>query len=216
MNQNLSDITVVMDRSGSMASCQQEAQAGLNRMVDDQKKEDGDCNFTFIQFDDQYEVVHNGVPIADVSQLELHPRGMTALNDAIGKAVNTTGERLSNMEEADRPGLVTLIIVTDGGENASHEFTNDQIKSMLETQQKDYNWKVIFLGANQDAFAEGARRGLLPSSSANYAVNKTGAALDMMSAKMSGMRDATARGDVFECGQLSCYTDEERLELEAE
>jgi uncharacterized protein YegL len=214
MNQNLADITVVMDRSGSMGTCQQEAEAGLNRIVEDQKKEDGDCNFTLIQFDDQYEVVHDGVPIADVPHIPLQPRGMTALNDAVGKAINTVGDRISKMNEDDRPGLVTLVIVTDGGENASQEFTSTQIKNMIETQQNGYQWKVIFLGANQDAFLEGGKIGVAKCSSAGYKAHNTGKAMRMMSTKMSGMRSATARGQTFECGQLAIYTDAEREELE--
>lgn len=213
MNNNLADITVIMDRSGSMGSCKAEAEAGLNRIVDDQKKEEGECNFTLIQFDDVYEVVHNGVPISDVPHIPLEPRGMTALNDAVGKAVNTVGARLSAMAEADRPGLVTLVIVTDGGENASQEYKSDQIKQMLETQQKTYDWKVIFLGANQDAFATGARVGVSKGNAANYAVNKTGDAMRMMSAKMSCARSASRSGDEELVASAYSFSDDERKAL---
>lgn len=206
MNKNLSDITVVMDRSGSMGGCQQEAENGLNHLVDDQKKQDGECNFTLVQFDNEYDVVHDGVPISEVPELKLVPRGMTALNDAVGKAINTVGERLGKMDDNDRPALVTMVIITDGGENASHEFTSKVIKEMITTQEEKYAWKFIFLGANQDAFAEGGKIGVAPANAANYSVQNTNRAFDMISTKMSGMRSASM------CGQQVSvdYTQEER------
>jgi len=209
VNQNLTDLIFVVDRSGSMESCQKEAETGLNKIVDDQKNEEGDCNFTLVQFDTEYEVVHDGVPIKDVPHIPLVPRGMTALNDAVGQAINTVGERLGKMDEADRPGLVTLVIVTDGGENASQEFNRQQVHDMIKTQEETYNWKVIYLGANQDAFKESAQIGIAQCSSANYKTCNTAKALKMMSSKVSNMRHSVSQG-----GEAFCsFSADERTEL---
>lgn len=121
MNTNLTDITVVIDRSGSMASCRADAQGGLNTFIKTQASEPGEALLTLVQFDNQYEIVHRGVPIKDVPKFALVPRGGTALFDALGRAINDTGARLAAMQEADRPGLVMFAIVTDGDENSSRE-----------------------------------------------------------------------------------------------
>ena len=88
------------------------------------------------------------------------PRGSTALLDAVGRAINETGDRLAKTPEQDRPGLVVFVIVTDGQENSSKEFSKARIKEMIDEQQKKYNWQFTFLGANQDAFAEAGGIGI--------------------------------------------------------
>ena len=88
------------------------------------------------------------------------PRGTTALLDAVGKTINNLWNRLANMTEPERPDQVIVCILTDGYENASHEFSRAKIKEMIEYHQKKYQWQFLFLAANQDAFAEGARIGI--------------------------------------------------------
>jgi uncharacterized protein YegL len=210
MNKNLTDLTIIMDRSGSMFTCQQEAENGLNHLIEEQQKETGDCNFTLVRFDNEYDIVYDGVPIKDVQHVKLDPRGMTALNDAVGKTINTIGERLSKMNEEDRPGLVMVVIVTDGGENASQEFTSDMVKRMIETQQNQYQWKFTFLGANQDAFAESAKLGINPQFAANYDVGKSMDTMCIVSRKMSDMRFAHSIGQPVS----HAYTDKERKEIQ--
>lgn len=193
MNKNLTEVVVVLDRSGSMSSTKTDAEGGLNTLIEEQKKGVGDVNFTLIQFDDVYEVVYDGVPIKDVKPFTLVPRGWTALHDAIGKAVNTTGERLAKMKEEDRPGLVYLMIITDGGENSSKEFTKSKIKEMLERQQNEYSWKVDFLGSNQDGFAEGTSMGI--NSSFTYSGDKTEDVFLAGNNKLSRMRSMLSAGE---------------------
>ena len=101
MRSDLTDVTVVLDRSGSMSSCRDEAENGVNHFVDEQKKHEGECVFSLVQFDTEYEFVHRGVPVGDVPAFQLVPRGMTALLDAVGRAINETGERLAKMDEGD-------------------------------------------------------------------------------------------------------------------
>ena len=136
MNNNLTDITVVFDRSGSMQKCRSDAEGGINAFIADQKNKPGECTFTMVEFDTKYTFVHNGVPINTVPRYVLVPGGWTALLDAVGRAIDETGERLSKLSESQRPGLVVFVIVTDGEENASREYTLQQIKQKIEQQQQ--------------------------------------------------------------------------------
>lgn len=207
MNKNLTELVLVVDRSGSMSSCQVEAQNGINTLISEQKTKDGECNFTLVQFDDKYEFVHTASPIASVPEFRLIPRGMTALLDAVGQAINKTGERLALLEEVDRPGLVVFVIVTDGGENSSQEFTKTQIKDMIELQRNTYSWQFTFLGANQDAFAEAQGIGIPKMSAANYTGANTQKAFVGASANVGRMRGAAMAGQVVD----NSYTEQEVL-----
>jgi uncharacterized protein YegL len=210
MRNDLTDITLVIDRSGSMTSCQLEAQNGINHFIEEQKAQDSECLFTLVQFDTEYEFVENGTPIADVKPYTLEPRGMTALNDAVGRAITETGSRLAAIAEEDRPGLVIFVVVTDGLNNASHEFTAEQVRGMIEKQEKKYSWKFLYLGANQDAFKEGGKLGVRAGCTTNYAESKTNAAIKMSSTKVAEFR-ACRKNDlpVADCA----FTDEERATL---
>ncbi len=210
MNPNLTDLTIIMDRSGSMQDCRQEAENGINRLIEEQKQEKGDCNFTLVQFDDLYNVLYDGVPIADVDKVQLEPRGMTALLDAVGKTLNTVGSRLASLDEDNRPGLVMVVIVTDGQENASREFRLEQIREMITHQQEKYNWQFTFLGANQNAFAAGHQLGISATQSASYTPCKYASAMGVVSNKMSSLRAATANSQ--DCS--FAYSDDDREEME--
>lgn len=205
MNKNLTDITVVLDRSGSMSSCKDEAENGLNHFIREQQKLPGYAYFTLVKFDTDYEIVYKGVNIQEVEKCTLEPRGMTALLDAVGKSINETGERLRNIEEDKRPGLVVFVIVTDGLENSSHEFTKTQIKEMIEKQQSEFNWQFTFLGANQDAFAEAANLGISKVSTMTYSPDKTDVVFSAVSRNVSGMRSNVANDEVV----CNYYTQQE-------
>jgi hypothetical protein len=163
MRNDLTDITVVMDRSGSMHACQTDAEGGLNRYIEDQKTQPGDALFTLVQFDTEYEFVHRGVPIRQVPHCSLVPRGNTALLDALGRAIVETGERLAKIPESERPGLVVMVVLTDGQENSSREFSKTKIQEMIAHQQSVYKWQFIYLGANQDSFTEAGALGMAGS-----------------------------------------------------
>ena len=176
MRSDLTDITLVVDRSGSMAEVCEDAEGGVNTFINQQSKEPGEALLTLVQFDTEYEFLHTGVPIQNVPKYELVPRGMTALLDAVGRAINETGERLVKMAESDRPGLVIFVVMTDGQENSSKEFNKSQIKKMIDRQQHDFDWHFTFLGANQDAFAEADGMGIDAAGVADYAADKVAAA----------------------------------------
>lgn len=164
-NKAYTDITIILDRSGSMASLQKETIGGLNSFL--KKQSDAELSthsfvkIKVVQFDDQYEPgnTYNATIHPIFNEFTYQPRGMTALYDAIGKTVNAAGARFAAMNERDRPEKVLFVIITDGMENSSHEFTNAKIKEMIAHQQKKYLWDFVYMGANQDAWAVGATMG---------------------------------------------------------
>lgn len=174
MKADLTDITIVLDRSGSMSDVAGDTRGGFDSFVKDQQKGAGQAVLTLVQFDHEYEFVHRAKPIKDVPALDFRPRGQTALLDAIGKAITETGERLEKMAEAERPGKVVFVIITDGYENASKEFQKPKILEMITHQREKYGWQFSFLGANQDAIQVGGGMGIPIHSSLTYANSHIG------------------------------------------
>lgn len=210
MKSDLTDLTLVIDRSGSMEEIRSDAEGGVNAFIREQAQQPGDALLTLVQFDTEYEFVHRGVPIKQSPAYTLVPRGSTALLDAVGRAINETGERLGKMPEQDRPGLVVFVIVTDGQENSSQEFSKSRIKEMIEEQQKKYAWQFTFLGANQDAFAEAGGMGIQDCGVANFAPDKAAAAFAGTGKKVNRMRMQRRTGQVVS----NAFTEQERKEME--
>lgn len=210
MRSDLADITLAVDRSGSMQSIQSDAEGGVNAFIEKQASEPGEALLTLVQFDTEYEFVHRGIPIKQVPKYQLHPRGATALLDAVGQAINETGQRLASMPEQDRPGLVIFVVMTDGLENSSREFTKARVKEMIELQQAKYNWHFTFLGANQDAFAEAQDLGIDAMGAANFSMSNVFAAHAATASKVGRMRKQALAGETV----LNEFTDEERHKME--
>jgi uncharacterized protein YegL len=209
MKSDLTDITLVVDRSGSMEQIRDDAEGGVNTFIADQAKEPGEALLTLVQFDTEFEFLHKGVPISQVPKYKLVPRGGTALLDAVGRAINETGERLSKMAEQDRPGLVIFVVMTDGEENSSKEFSKAQIKDMIERQQETYKWHFNFLGANQDAFAEAGGMGIQAAGVANFSPDKVVGTYKVLGAKVARMRTQKRQGKTVS----NEFTDTERKEM---
>lgn len=171
MKKDYCDINIVLDRSGSMSALRNDVIGGINSFFEKQKEVPGEATVSLIQFDDYYEINYTGKNIKDVENLTYktyEPRGMTALLDAIGKSINETGIRLSNMNEVDRPEKVIFIIQTDGEENASKEYTLENIKKMIKEQTEKYSWEFVFLGTNIDAFSVGSSLGFSNATTMSY------------------------------------------------
>ena len=165
------DITVILDRSGSMASIASDVVGGFNAFVADQCGQPGECRLTLVQFDHEYQVVYAGRPITEAPLLAsdtYQPRGTTALLDAIGRTIESTGDRLRALPEVDRPDRVLLVITTDGLENASTDYTRERVFNMISTQRDAYGWKFQFMAANQDAIQEGGHIGIAPQAAMNF------------------------------------------------
>jgi len=162
MDNNLSEIIVISDRSSSMADVKDEAIKGFNGFLKDQQEADaGKCLLTYCQFNTEYEIVHNGIPIEEMKPLDhttYQPMGMTALYDAVGKTIDAVGARLAKTPEDKRPGSVTVVILTDGEENSSSdEYKNGRLEEMIKHQADAYKWTFVFLGKGLDAFLGGQK-----------------------------------------------------------
>ena len=216
MNNNLTELVIVLDKSGSMTSCATEMEQALVDLVKEQREKEGECLVTFVRFSGQADTVFERKPIAQVEDqdLKLEPRGSTALNDALGNTINLVGQSLAALDEAERPGLVIVVTVTDGGENASIEYTSEQVNKMVKTQTDDYSWQFVYLGANQDAFAVGNTYGFSESNIANYNVAKSAIMGRSVSNLVGSMRHMVASGCSVQEVAASCsFSDEDRQSM---
>lgn len=189
----------MLDRSGSMASIKKDMEGGLNAFFAEQSELPGKCLVDLVQFDNEYEVVYKGRK-ASQAKVNLIPRGSTALLDAIGKTVVDFGAKLRKMREDDRPGRVMVIVVTDGMENASREWTKDAVREVIRHQEDVYNWDFVFMGTNFDAVSAGMDYGFNPNKSLTFNNRNVSTATETLSNYTTQYR---AAGE-------SKFTDEDR------
>lgn len=143
----MQEIICLLDASGSMSSCANDALGGFNQFLIDQKNF-GDAHLTAIWFDNDFEVFYDGMISKCQPITKWKTNGMTALYDAIGKTFAHVNPRFSR----ESPEKVILAILTDGEENSSKEFTMETAGNLIKEHQEKYGWDVIFLGANQDVW----------------------------------------------------------------
>lgn len=173
-----SHITVILDRTGSMSDIREDVIGGFNTFLAQQKALPDAATFTLVQFDSQnaYEVLHSAVPIAAVAPLTLEtyvPRASTPLYDAMGRGILDLEAGLAAMPESERPTKVIFVVVTDGMENASHEFDRARVTGLIEAK-KSLGWDFVFLSADLAAFDDAQRMGVERGSSLRFAKSKRG------------------------------------------
>jgi hypothetical protein len=206
MKKNYTHVAILIDRSGSMGTIKDDVIGGFNQLISDQKKEPGELTVSLVQFDDnvgiQYETINDFSSLENVQLLNESnyvPRGGTPLNDSLAKLINETGAKLASMSEDSKPEKVLVVCITDGHENASKEYVGPSgkkaLKEIIERQEKTYNWKFMYIGANQDSFAEGTERGM--GASLNYSASKKGVnkMSKVFSASLSSYRSASPDKD---------------------
>lgn len=166
------DITILLDRSGSMETIKTSMESAYNEFIK-AHKENPSTRITLIQFDsvDKHEIVYQDVPVTYADPLKIRPRGGTPLIDAFVQAIDSTGRRLSNKDSPDRPDQVLFVIITDGEENASRQFRRSDVEHRVRTQSDAYKWRFIYLGANQDAIREAASYGIARDYTMTFAAN---------------------------------------------
>jgi hypothetical protein len=214
-NPNLTHLYFLLDRSGSMNSIVEDTVGGFDAFIAEQRRftegAPGECRVTLAQFDDAYEEVYADRPIADVPSLVLQPRGTTALLDSVARIVLDAGKRLAALPEDQRPGTVIVGIMTDGLENASREWSHPQVKQLIETQTRDYQWQFLYLGADQDAVEVGVSIGVSAGHSVTYGRGKVKQAMAATAANVSSYRQARAGGmPAPAAAALSEFTEEQR------
>lgn len=177
MKKGLTELVMILDRSGSMGGLESDTIGGFNGMIEKQKKEEGDCFVSVVLFDDVCEVIYDRVDIRKIEPMtdrQYYVRGCTALLDAVGGAIRHIGNVHKYAREEDVPEKTIFVITTDGMENASREFTYDKVRSMIERQKDKHNWEFLFLGANIDAVKEAGRFGIQASRAAKYEHDSAG------------------------------------------
>ena len=162
MKKNLTELVFIVDRSGSMGGLENDTIGGFNATLDAHRAAEGEAVVSTILFDNEAQVLHDRIPIAEVPALtsrDYWVRGCTALLDAVGGAVKHISRVHSYLPDEYRPERTIVVITTDGYENASRKYGYAEVKRMIE-QKKEQGWEFLFLGADIDAIGEAARIGI--------------------------------------------------------
>lgn len=173
MMKDYTDITVIIDESGSMHKLKNDVKGSIKKFVEDQRKVEGKCVLTMVKFSD---VIRSDkvIDINEFKELEYEPDNGTALLDAVCMSIKKAGIRFKNMEEDKRPDKVIFVILTDGEENSSTVYNKEQMAEMIKEQEEKYDWKFIYLGANQDAIAVASTYNMRRDISMTYANTEKG------------------------------------------
>jgi len=212
-------INFVLDRSGSMHQIEDDTIGGFNSFINQQKENvtkdydilDNDGNsikqknniyFSLIQFDHEYNINYKNKSILEVEELNRNtfvPRGQTALLDALGMTIKT----IKKEKEGDN---IIVVILTDGEENCSKEYSKEQINNLI-TEKRKEGIEFVFLGANQDAIKSANHLGISQNSAMTYSANKKN-----VNACFRGLSDAVERSYSTPHGAKRCinFTQEER------
>lgn len=181
MKTDLTELVFILDRSGSMSGLESDTIGGYNAMLKKQQQEPGEATVTTVLFDDEYQLLHDRINIKGISPItekEYFVRGTTALLDAIGKTIHKIHNAQQHTSPEHRADKVLFVIITDGMENASREYSYAQVKQLVERQKETYGWEFIFLGANIDAIATAATFGISADRAANYHADSQGTQLN--------------------------------------
>lgn len=181
MRKGLTELVMILDRSGSMRGLEADTIGGFNSMIEKQKKEEGEAIVSVVLFDDRSEVIYDREDIRKVepmSDRQYYVRGCTALLDAVGGAIHHIGNIHKYVRDEDIPEKTIFIITTDGLENASRRYHYDEVRHMIERQKEKYHWEFLFLGANIDAVREAARFGISASRAVTYEHDGAGTQLN--------------------------------------
>lgn len=162
MKKDYTDITILMDRSGSMASCRRQTVDSINEFIKGQKSLPGDCRLSLYFFDSkttgELDLIETRSEqdiqlIEDLMLDEFEPRGMTPLIDAMLTTIEKTGNRLKEKKEEDRPEKVLFVVFTDGQENSSKRLAKE-LADTVAHQRDVYNWMIVFNGTDEKSVTD--------------------------------------------------------------
>lgn len=177
MRNDLTEVAFVLDASGSMYHLTDDTIGGFNSVIESQKKEKDEVVVTTVIFDTGVTMLHDHINIREIEPLNhdtYKTGGCTALYDALGTTIDSIGARLVETPEEERPAQVLVVIITDGAENASKEYSFNDIKERVETQQNVYSWKFMFLGADLNSMNQAQNLGISRGMSKMYTTSTVG------------------------------------------
>ena len=150
MKANFIHVCFVVDSSGSMTSSIDDVKGGFKRIIEEQKANTkGECAVSYFDFNSTVTEVYRGKDVKEInSELNYTPFGMTALMDDVGIAIDTIGKWLNSMPEDEKPEQNMIVIITDGGENFSKEYSANRVREMIKHQQDKYSWNFVYLCAD--------------------------------------------------------------------
>lgn len=194
---NLTELVFILDRSGSMSGLESDTIGGFNAMIQKQKKEAGEAYVSTILFNNVSKVLHDRIELKNIPKMteeDYTVQGCTALIDAIGGAIRHIGNIHKYARPEDVPVHTMFIITTDGQENASRQYSSDEVRKMIERQKEKYGWEFLFIGANIDAIETAAHFGISCNRAVNYNADSKGTQVlyETLSAPISAMRADTA------------------------
>lgn len=181
MRKNLTELVFILDKSGSMAGLESDTVGGFNAMIEKQKKAEGEALVSTVLFSNNSIVVHDRVDVKKIEPMTEKTYavgGCTALIDAIGGAIHHIANVHKYIRQEDVPEHTMFVITTDGMENASHLYSSDCVKKMIQKEQEKYGWEFIFLGANIDAVQTAANFGIRKERAMNYHSDAKGTQLN--------------------------------------
>ena len=192
MNEKLTELVMILDRSGSMSGLESDTIGGFNSMIRDQKEGEGEVLVSTVLFSNESTVIHDRVPISKIEPMtakDYRVGGCTALIDAIGGAIKHSKNVHKYIRPEDVPAHTMFIITTDGLENASRRYSSKEVKKMIEEQKKE-GWEFLFLGANIDAVETAASFGIDRDNAVDYCADSvgTGVIFEAMAAPIRAMR----------------------------
>ena len=197
MKKNLTELVFILDKSGSMSGLEKDTIGGYNSLMEKQRKLDGECVITTVLFDNRYELLHDRIDLRAVTPIkekEYFVGGATALLDAIGRTIHKIAAVQEHTAEEYRAEKVMFVIITDGEENASREYSAAQVKELIKRQKERYGWEFVFLGANIDAVETAGRFGIDANRAVDYVPDGRGTELNfrMMSETVAAFRECGA------------------------
>lgn len=174
---NITELVFILDRSGSMSGLESDTIGGFNSLIKKQRRQKGECYVSTVLFDNVSEVLHDRLKLSEIPKMterDYTVRGCTALIDAIGGAIHHIGNIHKYARPEDVPEHTMFVITTDGMENASHNYSSDEVKDMIERQKEKYGWEFFFIGANIDAVETAAHFGIGRNRAVNYRADAQG------------------------------------------
>ncbi len=177
MKNNITELVFILDRSGSMRGLESDTIGGFNGMIDKQKKVDGKCYVTTVLFDTRFDRLHDRIDLNEIRPMtdkDYWVGGCTALLDAIGDTIRHIAQIHKYARTEDVPEHTTFVIMTDGMENASHMYSSEKVKEMIEHEKEKYGWEFLFLAANIDAVETASHIGIMADRSVDYLADREG------------------------------------------